>query len=528
MQELKFEELSLEQKIGMVTCGIFAPGRNKEHDHCVYELIKNHALGCVWVERTTEDFEEVISKLKAAADYPLLIITDAESGIAPYTIGKNNSIGMTGNEDLAYEFGKVTAIAARKMGFNIICNPILDMIDGPGICSTNIRSVGSDKYSVAKLTAAVARGMHDGGVLTVAKHYGTAKDDYMIDNHMAENSSSVTKEEFIDYNLYPYTELINEGLLDGIMASHYRLNNIDPDYPTSLSKKVLGIIRELGFEGFIISDALPMMGIVAKFGETDSKGMAVENGNDIALVWSPNNQEGYDNMYNCYKKGILSLERLDEATKKILDAMHKVFVMDPKFTEITEEDKKAISRINTDSVFVKTDDGVPSALPRDARHLFFILVDNEADLLDDGKVTIAGFSGGWYSPKAISERLLELYPNSEVAAIRQFPTPYDNNMAVEKAVKFDDVIFVTYTEGGAYFGREQFTPRIISLIEAMQMTNQISTIVHYGNPYALEDLPHIPRLVLGTCSMENVIASLDVLAGNYPPKGKMTYNVNLK
>ena len=60
------------------------------------------------------------------------------------------------------------------------------------------------------------------------------------------------------------------------------------------------------------------------------------------------------------------------------------------------------------------------------------------------------------------------------------------------------------------------------------MTNQISTVVHYGNPYALEDLPHIPRLVFGTCSKEGVMAALDVLAGEHSPKGKMTYEVNLK
>ena len=64
MQELKFEDLSVKQKIGMVTCGIFAPGRNREHDHSVYELIKNHALGCVWVQRGIKDFEEVMAKLK--------------------------------------------------------------------------------------------------------------------------------------------------------------------------------------------------------------------------------------------------------------------------------------------------------------------------------------------------------------------------------------------------------------------------------------------------------------------------------
>ncbi len=531
MKELKFEELSVEQKIGMVTCGLFEKGRNPENDEYVYNLIRNHSLGCVWVCQGIPDFEDVMTKLKKTADYPLLIITDAESGFSPYTIGKNNALGMTDNEELAYAFGKITAIQARQKGYNIVCNPILDMSRGAGVCGSNVRSLGSDKHKVAKLTAAIARGMHDGGVLTVGKHYpGSSKrkpGSKLIDPHMAETHSESTKEELLEYNLYPYLELMKEGLLDGIMTAHRRLPNIDPDYPASLSKKVINIIREQGFDGFAITDGLSMMGIVAKFGDTDSKGLSVENGNDIALVWCYDNKEGYDAVYNCYKKGILSDERLNEATKKVLEAQHKVFEMEPKFTEITQDDINAIERINTDSVYVKTDDGIPSSLSRDGKHLFIVLADNEADI-KDGKPSIDTFSGGWYSPNAIMDRLAELFPNSESFAIRQFPSQVANFNALHKAVEFDDVVFVTYMEGIAFVGRELFTPRIISLMEAMQVSNQISTVVHFGTPYALETLPHIPRVVVGTCSIKGVMATLEVLAGNYPAKGKLTYDVNLE
>ena len=79
MHELKFKELSVEQKIGMVTCALFEKGRNPENDEYVYDLIRKHALGCVWVNHGIPDFKDVMAKLKETADYPLLIITDAES-----------------------------------------------------------------------------------------------------------------------------------------------------------------------------------------------------------------------------------------------------------------------------------------------------------------------------------------------------------------------------------------------------------------------------------------------------------------
>ena len=57
MQELKFEELSVEQKIGMVTCVTIDPwNRTPETDEYLYEQIRNHAVGCVWLYPTISDF----------------------------------------------------------------------------------------------------------------------------------------------------------------------------------------------------------------------------------------------------------------------------------------------------------------------------------------------------------------------------------------------------------------------------------------------------------------------------------------
>lgn len=535
MKELKFEELSVKQKIGMVTCGLVGTSHTDEGDKFILELIKEHALGSVWVNPKARGFEEIMAKIKAAADYPILILTDAESGLGGYTIGKQNALGMADSEELAYIFGKVTAINAAKMGYNVVCNPILDIIDCAGVAGKNVRSMGSDKYRIAALGKAQARGMHDGGVLTVGKHYPSSSErngGRTIDSHMAETESYETKEQLIDQSLYAYTELMKEGLLDGIMTGHVRIPNIDDEYPASLSKKVIGIIRELGFDGFAITDALSMMGVVAKFGWSESKGLSVENGNDIALIWDPKNIEGFKAMYECYEKGIISDKRLDEATRIVLAAQHKVFEMQPKFTEISEEDKKLFARINTDSVYARTDDGLTANISRDGRHYFVVITGNETDINHDGKVEVdtfnGGWHGGWYNPKGIMERLKELFPNSESRALRMFPTAWENQCALEKTLGYDDVIFITYFDAQAYIGKECLTSRVVSLIDAMQVDNRVSTVVHFGSPYVLEDLVHIPRILIGGCSLAGVDAAFEVLAGNYPAKGKLTYDAKFE
>lgn len=526
--EIKFEDLTAEQKISMVTCAQFDPwNRNPEGDEFIYNCIRNRCLGMVWVYPSTPDFDEIMAKIKEIADYPLLIVTDAETGMGEYQIGFHNAVGMTDSEELAYAFGKTTAVTAHQMGYNVVCNPLLDMVKGASIVSMNKRTLGADKHRVAKLAAAIAQGMHDSGVLTVGKHYPSAEADALIDSHMAETCSSATVEDLLDYYLYPYLELMKEGLLDGMMTGHCRLPNIDPDYPASLSKKVINVIRDQGFDGFAITDGLSMMGIVSKFGDTDVKGLAIENGNDIALVGGRNYKKMWDCVYGAYQKGILSDERLDAATKRVLEAQHKLMLLQPKYTELTQADKDAIERIHKDSVFVKRDNEEGPILSRDGKHLFVVLVPNEAQRTEK-QLVIDTFSVSWYEPEKVMARLKELFPNSDVHPICQFPIPTNMQNTLRKAVNYDDVVLVTFMEGKAYSGREEFTPPIISLAEAMQVSGMISTSVHFGNPFALEGLPHIPNVVVGTAAKKAVMATLEVLAGNYPAKGSLTASVNFK
>lgn len=539
MKELKFEELSLNQKLGMVTCGIVhCEGRTAESDEYLLNLIRNHSLGAVWVGPDAVDFDEIMGKIKEAADYPILILTDAESGLDEYKIGKHNALGMADSEELAYTFGKITAIKARKRGYNVVCSPILDVVNYSGICGGNVRSVGSDKYRVTALSKAEAQGMHDGGVLTVGKHYPSAQKkvaegERAVDSHMAESKGYDTEEELIENCLYAYNELSDAGVLDGIMTSHRRMVNIDDTRPTSLSKKVISIIRDQGFDGFVITDALSMMGVVAKYGLIDPKGMSIEAGNDIALAWTNDTKEAFDAVCDCYKRGLISDERLDEAAKRVLQAQHKVMMLEPKAENITAEDIALFKKIATDGIYARVDEGLPTQISRDGRHYFMVLTGNETQINDAGKVDVATFveniwCGGWYNTKRILDKIAELFPNSDSVAVREYPTTVEVQKALENASDYDDVVFITYQDAAAYAGKECLTARVVSMIDSLQVTGSVSTVVHFGNPYVLEDLVHIPRIIIGGCAQESVDAAFEVLIGNYPAKGSLTYDVKFE
>lgn len=518
LKELRFEELTLKQKIGMA---MIASVRTKESLEHAIELIKKHSVGAVWIQ-PVHDYEPqmAMKALREAADYPVIFIGDAESGLGEHLIGRHHALGLTGSEELAYVFGKITAIEARKRGMNIVCNPILDMTKSRHLAH---RVYGGNKEEVAKLAAAEARGMRDGGVLTVAKHYPGAGRADTIDSHMAEVGTDTTVEELLEYNLYPYKYLIDRGLLDGVMTRHARFYNIDDKFPASLSKKVIDILRDrLNFDGFCVTDGLSMMGVVAKFGRDNVKGLAIAAGNDLPLGWG-DPKEDYEALCKCYRDGIFNDEQLDRAVKKVLEIQHRTTLL-PQDAVITDEDEEKFARINKDCICAKIDENIPQSLDKNGRYMFAVMTPMTTKI-DNGRASEDTMTTNWYKPERIIKRIQEKFPNSGTFAIKEYPEPSAIRQFLNAAVDYDDVIFVAYFNSAAYVGREAFTPRIISIFEAMQVTESISTVLYFGNPFVLEDIPHIPRILMGPTSTEATENAVDILAGDYPAKGVMTYDV---
>lgn len=80
----------------MVLCEVIRPVDNYENfDESferILELIRKRCLGAIWVVPRNTRRDGVIKRIKEAAEYPILIITDAESGLGEHTIGRDNAL----------------------------------------------------------------------------------------------------------------------------------------------------------------------------------------------------------------------------------------------------------------------------------------------------------------------------------------------------------------------------------------------------------------------------------------------------
>jgi beta-N-acetylhexosaminidase len=178
-----------------------------------------------------------------------------------------------------------TADLLRLLGFNLNFAPILDLDHFPGQQNAlHGRSWGRDPQHVINFAGHWNRWHRKRSVATCGKHFpagGRAKSD----PHHDLPSSPATLDELLREDVIPYTALMPE--LDAIMLAHVEFPHIDPDFPASLSPRVIRrfLRDQLGFDRhLVLTDDLDMGAIASRYGRGEDVKLAIRAGNDLAMI----------------------------------------------------------------------------------------------------------------------------------------------------------------------------------------------------------------------------------------------------
>ena len=524
MELLKLSEMTVEQKIGMLF--VVRGFRNEDDRAFIFDMLKKKAVGGIQVT-CREGCDEEIRQINEAAGYPVLICADMETGfpLSDNHIPAMMSLAATNDEEMAYQFGCITAIEAKRMGYNTVWGPNVDLIMGDSLCCVP-RVFGTDPQRTARLSAAVARGYAENGMCFTAKHFPGGR-DVTVDTHMMEGCSMHTEEDIRSVDLIPYLEIMNTCGLAGVMTKHTVYPKIDPEYPATLSKPLIDILRSTGFDGVIMTDSFAMMGILQKYGEENIYGQAVAAGNDMVL---PNYRitfrEAYNYMMKSYENGVITPERLDEAVRRVLAA--QALTCKPAASkELSAEQATLSHRIAEKSICAITDEGTDVALAPDKKRLFVVMQENlyREEGGEDYEISVPGAVVEADLP-AIRQEIENYFPGSTVMAISQYPNYRQIEKVCYASTKADEVIFLTYTLTGAYRASEAFSDKMIRIMESMQQ--RIAAIAHVGNPYAMVDTPHSPRRLFAFGGSDNIPQFLRILAGKAKAEGSLPVSLDLK
>lgn len=291
--------------------------------------IRHPAAGAVILfARNFENCEQLIAlteDIKRQREPELPVCVDHEGGrvqrfkegftlIPPMrTLGKLWDRDRQLGRELATSVGYVIASELGAHGVDFSFTPVLDL-DYGGSSVIGDRALHYDPTAVGALGACLVRGLGQGGVAAVAKHfpghgYATA------DSHVAAPTDDRPFAQIFKKDVLPYRQVIEAGLA-AVMPAHVVYTQVDPE-PAGYSKHWLQeVLRgQLKFEGLVFSDDLSMEGAAVAGGPPERARAAMAAGCDMVLLC--NNPQGLDELLESLKDVPLQRpERLEKMVKQ--------------------------------------------------------------------------------------------------------------------------------------------------------------------------------------------------------------------
>ena len=231
--------LTVEEKAGQLLMpwilGDFAPQGSASWAR-VQEMVENHKIGGVIVSvGSPTEVAVKLNALQAESKVPLLVAADLERGAGfrfkgavylpgPISLGGATefpsmmALGATGDEKLAEEVGRITAVESLALGVHVPFAPVLDVNNNPDNPIINTRSFGENPERVADLGAAYIRGARASGLMTTAKHF-PGHGDTSTDSHEALPAITADRRRLDAVELVPFRRAIEAGV-DAVMTAH--------------------------------------------------------------------------------------------------------------------------------------------------------------------------------------------------------------------------------------------------------------------------------------------------------------------
>lgn len=217
----------------------------------------------------------------------------------------------------------------RAAGVDVAAGPDVDVNCNPRNPVIGVRSFGATPELVSRHAAAAVRGLQATGVAACTKHF-PGHGDTAVDSHLGLPVLDMSMEELREVHLPPFQAAIDAGV-QTMMSAHIVVKALG-DLPGTLNPKAVAILREMGFDGVLCSDALDMHAISRGIGVGQGAVLAIKAGLDLLCIGYPElgtTPEGgradeaqyrrvFDALYAAVANGEIPRERLEEAIARRL------------------------------------------------------------------------------------------------------------------------------------------------------------------------------------------------------------------
>ncbi len=264
---------SLERQAA-ATLIVGLPATTSPHDPLAISLPMLGVGGVMLTQSNVQSADQVRALVSAIRDRrgaPLLVAADEEGGrvttfgaVFGYQPSARDSAAL--GPDALRTRAAALAREMSSVGVNVDFAPDLDVTGAAWNAPIGDRSFSADPQTVSQDALAVARGLADGGVTPVLKHYpGLGEADDEADTHVTAPVVSTPEGVLADRDLRPFTDAIRAGA-PAVMVGHAEYPALGTaGLPASLSPAIYRQLRRLPFRGVTITDSLGMGAVNLRF-----------------------------------------------------------------------------------------------------------------------------------------------------------------------------------------------------------------------------------------------------------------------
>jgi len=275
------------------------------------------------------DIATKLNALQQRSRLPLLVSADLEWGAGMRVVGATAfpqimAVGATGDPHDAYTIGAAAGVEGRAVGIHVNFAPDADVNNNPANPIINIRSFGEDPRTVSRLVAQYVHGLHEHGMLATLKHF-PGHGDTQTDSHIGLPVITAGYARLDSLELVPFRAGIAAGA-DVVMSAHIAFPALTgSNDPGTLSAAVLtGLLRDsLRFPGLVVTDALTMGAIVAKYGAGEATVRAFLAGSDLLLM-PADPDSALAAMTAAVAAGRITPERLAQSVRRMLEIKRRL------------------------------------------------------------------------------------------------------------------------------------------------------------------------------------------------------------
>ena len=536
--EAALRRMTTDERVGQLLFttfhGTFTSSRSPEYQKLLHDVTDLHVGGFIVVTRMTplgieksQTYPTAVlaNQLQAKAKLPLLVGADFERGSAMRldegtSFPTQMAIAAGGDAHDAYTMGKITAMEARQAGVQWIYAPVADVNNNPGNPIINTRSFGEDPARVSEFVAQYVRGVEENGGLATAKHF-PGHGDTAADSHIDLPVIRADRQRLDSLELVPFRAAIGAGV-GSIMTGHLNVPALesDPSTPATLSPHILTeLLRtDLRFAGLVVTDAMDMGGITARFAPGEAAVRAVLAGADCLLM-PPVPDAAFEALQRAVKSGRISRERLDASVRRILEAKARVGLNKNRLVDLNAINSRFAEPSWQEQAQQISDRGVT------------LLRDTSSQLPLDGTkpsraLLVAFYADPEPTPGEDLERELRLRFDSVMTLRADTRFRSAANLKLPPPDAYDVAILALFVRVSDRKGNVDVPEEQAALADQLYRSGKSVITLAFGSPYLIERFPQAETW-LGAFGISDVaqVSMARALFGEIPTRGRLPVTI---